>query len=87
MSGMSGSDGNCLEEPQPFLYSKQVQYINKVSADKESFEFVVTQHLRMSGVYWGLTAMCLLGRDIKTEMGSDAIVEWVLSCQDAASGG
>lgn len=70
-----------------FLEGKHLSYIKKVSNDKESFEYVVTQHLRMSGVYWGLTAMCLLGGDIKSEMNSDAIVEWVLSCQDELNGG
>ena len=64
-----------------FHDDKHANYIKKVSNDKDSFEFVVTQHLRMSGVYWGLTAMCVLGRDLKSEMDSDVIVEWVLSCQ------
>ena len=39
----------------------------------------------MSGVYWGLSAMALMGRE--HEMGTDEIVEWVLSCQDRESGG
>lgn len=70
----------------PFFNSKQVAYIKKVSSDKVSFEFVVTQHLRMSGVYWGLTAMSLLGKDLRTEMLTDEIVDWVMTCQDSSGG-
>lgn len=76
-----------FDEKNKFLKEDHVSYIKKVSSDKQSFEFVVTQHLRMSGVYWGLTAMSILGRDLKSEMDYDAIVEWVLSCQDAETGG
>ena len=53
-------------EPLPnFDVLKTVEHIKKVSADTSSFEFVVTAHLRMSGVYWGLAAMSLLGRDLQ----------------------
>ena len=40
----------------------------------------------MSGVYWGLTAMSLLGRDLKAEMGSDKLIAWVLQCQHPSGG-
>lgn len=70
-----------------FLEEKHVSYVKKISTDKESFEFVVTQHLRMSGVYWGLTALSLLGIDIDKELNGPEIVEWVSSCQDKELGG
>jgi len=38
----------------------------------------------MSGVYWGLTAMHLLGK--LDMMDRDAILEWVLSCQKEDGG-
>ncbi len=55
--------------------------------NKESFEFYATEHFRMSGVYWGLTAMQLLGK--LDMMDNDAILAWVLSCQreDGGFGG
>jgi len=70
-----------------FDLERTIASIKKVSADTTSFEFVVTAHLRMSGVYWGLTAMALLGKDLKTEMNSDDIVEWVMTCFDESVGG
>jgi hypothetical protein len=38
----------------------------------------------MSGMYWGLTAMALLGR--LEEMDTDAVAQWVLTCQKQGGG-
>ena len=53
----------------------------------ESFQFVVTQHLRMSGIYWGLTALSIMGKDLSQEMDMEGIIEWVLKCEDSETGG
>lgn len=42
-------------------------------------ESVLTEYLRMSGVYWGITCLDLLGT--LDSMDADAIVAWVLRCQ------
>mmetsp|Transcript_12430 Transcript_12430/g.12515 ORF Transcript_12430/g.12515 Transcript_12430/m.12515 type:complete len:352 (+) Transcript_12430:216-1271(+) len=70
-----------------FIEEAHVSYIKKIANDKESFEFIVTEHLRMSGVYWALTAMSLLGKNIFQELDADEIVQWVLKCQDETTGG
>ncbi len=75
------------DETIVFATEKHIEYIRKVSSDKESFEYLVTQHLRMSGVYWGLTASSLLGLDIKNESSFDGMIDWVMQCQDHESGG
>ena len=36
-------------------------YILRVSSDTDSFEFQVSEHLRLSGVCWGACALHLLG--------------------------
>lgn len=71
----------------PFLGLLHGTYVKRVSEDKSSLEFVVSEYLRMSGVYWGLTAMSLLGQDLHAEMRADEIVDWVLECYHADSGG
>jgi geranylgeranyl transferase type-2 subunit beta len=76
-----------MSESIEFFESKHVEYIKKVSNDRESFQYVVTQHLRMSGVYWGSTAMSILGKDIMSEMDGPGIVAWVLKCEDPKTGG
>ena len=70
-----------------FCTNKHLGYIRNLSADTESFEYVVTQHLRMSGVYWGLTATALLGNDLKSEPSYAGMVDWIMSCQDKTTGG
>eukprot|EP00878_Enallax_costatus_P025701 GHUV01027521.1.p1 GENE.GHUV01027521.1~~GHUV01027521.1.p1 ORF type:complete len:106 (+),score=18.07 GHUV01027521.1:188-505(+) len=60
------------------LVDKHAAYIASFSniwegADK--LEHVATEHFWMSGMYWGLTAMDLMGR--LHEMDTARIVEWV----------
>lgn len=38
------------------------------------------EHLRMSGAYWGLTALDIMKR--LDEISIDEIVPWILKCQD-----
>jgi geranylgeranyl transferase type-2 subunit beta len=71
----------------PFCTQLHLGYIRKVSSDTESFEYLVTQHLRMSGVYWGLTSLSLLGIDLKQEPSYVGMVDWIVKCQDVNSGG
>ena len=66
------------ETTQNFYAEKHAAYVSKVANDTSSFEFVVSQHFRMSGVYWGLTALSVLGIDIKKEMDKSGIVCYLL---------
>ena len=70
-----------------FCGSKHGEYVVRVSRDKESLEYAVSEYLRMSGIYWGLTAMCVLDRDLAVDMGSSEIVDWVMNCYHSDSGG
>ncbi len=54
-------------------------YIASLQSKKASFEYAATEHLRMSAIYWGLTAMDLMGA--KEMMACDEIVSWVMKCQ------
>ena len=59
-------------------------YIKRVSSDVESFEFAVSEHLRMSGVYWGACALHLL--DALGDLDRDLVVNFVLSCRHDCGG-
>jgi geranylgeranyl transferase type-2 subunit beta len=50
----------------------------------DKIEFVATEHFWMSGMYWGLSALHLLGREGDVE--EEAIVSWVLSCRHVTGG-
>lgn len=45
----------------------------------------MTEFLRMSGVYWGVTALDLLGH--LSKLNKDEIIDFIKKCQCAVSGG
>ena len=47
-------------------------------------EYWLTEHLRLNGVYWGLTALCLLGNP--DALPRDKTIDFVLSCQQDNGG-
>lgn len=59
-------------------------FVKRQSEDKDTIEYVLTEHLRLSGVYWGLTGMRLMGR--LDDMDGEAIVEWVMKCRHDCGG-
>lgn len=76
-----------------FLHEAHVRYIERVSQDTNAFEYLITEHLRMSGVYWGVTAMAVLGAPTHELRASQALriggvplADWVVSCQHEGGG-
>ncbi|KAI3991027.1 hypothetical protein MKX01_016568, partial [Papaver californicum] len=63
---------------------KHVQYIISIEKKKDSYEAVLMEHLRMSGAYWGLTTLDLLGK--LGVVDRDEIVSWVMQCQHESGG-
>lgn len=51
---------------------------------KDSFEYYASEHFRMSGIYWGLTALHLLNRE--EELPTEPLLAWVMSCQRSSGG-
>lgn len=67
------------------LKQKHIEYIESLDKRKEDYEYWLSEHLRLNGVYWGLTALCIL--DSKKSFDKDEVVKFVLSCWDARTGG
>jgi geranylgeranyl transferase type-2 subunit beta len=83
-----------------FHRDRHLAYIAGLAAKMDhpsSYEGAVTEHLRMSGIYWTITALSLLVSSeeadqilgITTSPSPDrpSIVEWVLKCYDKSTGG
>jgi geranylgeranyl transferase type-2 subunit beta len=51
---------------------------------KDELEYWLTEHLRLSGLYWGLTALHLLGH--AEALPRRETIEYVLSCQHENGG-
>jgi len=90
----------------PFYRSSHLRYIRRLANKLDSpssYEGAVTEHLRMSGIYWTYTALSLLvsPSEANTILGvhpsstdssseeeaRSSIVDWVLKCFHAKSGG
>ena len=84
---------------EPFYDALHLKYITTLGEKLDSpssYEGALTEHLRMSGVYWSLGALSLLRppEDVDSLMGltsslgdRPAIVDWVFACYDARTGG
>lgn len=70
--------------PRAFDVELHVKYLVGLKNQKEDFESCMIEHMRLSGMYWGVGAMALLGRE--AEMGPEEVVAWVLQCQHADGG-
>jgi geranylgeranyl transferase type-2 subunit beta len=72
------ADATAVEEKPlpPFYNGLHQKYIRELGEKVESYEYQVTEHLRVSGIYWGFTAMSLLSS--KEDMNPKSIVEWVM---------
>jgi len=61
-----------------------VKYIQSLDSRKDEYEYWLTEHLRLNGVYWGLTALHLL--KMPEALPRDATIDFVLSCQHENGG-
>ncbi|KAL4811104.1 terpenoid cyclases/protein prenyltransferase alpha-alpha toroid [Aspergillus unguis] len=64
---------------QKLCLEKHIDYIKKLDSRKDELEYWLTEHLRLNGVYWGLTALHLLG--CPEGLPRDKSIDFVLSCQ------
>ena len=67
------------------LKAKHIHYIEALDKKQESYEYWLTEHLRLNGVYWGLTALCLL--DAKETFNKNEVIDFVMKCYVEATGG
>lgn len=73
------------DAPTVLLIKKHIEFLKDYGKDENQFEFGMTDYLRVSGMYWGLTALALL--DQSHSVPQCDLIEFVQSCQDANSGG
>lgn len=79
------------------LHVRYIQNLDKVSpsvatlgpggeltVQKKDLAYHLTEHLRVNGVYWGLTALCIMGH--QDALPRDEMVDYILSCWDDEAG-
>ena len=64
---------------------RHISYIKSLDSKKQDYEYWLSEHLRLNGVYWGLTALCVLSA--KDTFDKKEVVEFVEKCWDSKTGG
>jgi geranylgeranyl transferase type-2 subunit beta len=64
--------------------SAHVSYIQSLDTRRDELEYWLTEHLRLNGLYWGLTALHLLGHP--NALPREETIAFVLSCQGENGG-
>ncbi|KAL1760635.1 terpenoid cyclases/protein prenyltransferase alpha-alpha toroid [Schizophyllum commune] len=73
-----------MATPQPLLTDLHVKYIQRLGKSKDDLAYHLTAHLRLNAIYWGLTALFVMGRP--DALDRDELIEFVLSCWDEEAG-
>lgn len=50
--------------PKELLLQKHIQYLTNYAANKDGYEQIMVEYLRMNGMYWGLTALHLMKHNL-----------------------
>ncbi|KAJ1887966.1 Rab geranylgeranyltransferase [Kickxella alabastrina] len=66
------------------LVDKHVEYIKSLDKRHDEIEYWMSEHLRISGIYWGLVSLHLLGK--QDALDRQGIIEYVLKCQNSDGG-
>ncbi|XP_016402891.1 geranylgeranyl transferase type-2 subunit beta-like, partial [Sinocyclocheilus rhinocerous] len=72
------------DAPNTLLLDKHADYIAAYGSKKDDYEYTLSEYLRMSGIYWGLTVMDLMGQ--LSRMNHEEIIEFIKSCQHDCGG-
>ncbi|KAH8111599.1 terpenoid cyclases/Protein prenyltransferase [Phellopilus nigrolimitatus] len=62
------------------LTTLHVKYIQSLDNRKDDLAYHLTTHLRLNGIYWGLTALCIMGR--QDALPREEMIEFVMNCWD-----
>ncbi|KAI1368750.1 terpenoid cyclases/protein prenyltransferase alpha-alpha toroid [Xylaria arbuscula] len=73
-----------LPEELQLATAQHVKYIQSLDSRKEEYDYWLTEHLRLNGLYWGLTALHLLRHP--DALPRDETIDFVLSCQHKNGG-
>ncbi|EJD35635.1 rab geranylgeranyltransferase [Auricularia subglabra TFB-10046 SS5] len=66
------------------LVDKHVAYIQALAKNKDDLAYHLTTHLRLNAIYWGITALHILGRT--DALDRNDVVDFVMSCWDDEAG-
>uniref|UniRef100_A0A673BEI5 Geranylgeranyl transferase type II subunit beta n=1 Tax=Sphaeramia orbicularis TaxID=375764 RepID=A0A673BEI5_9TELE len=72
------------DAPSSLLLDKHADYIAAYGSKKDDYEYTLSEYLRMSGIYWGLTVMDLMSQ--LPRMNRAEIIDFIKACQHECGG-
>ncbi|RLU17523.1 hypothetical protein DMN91_009758 [Ooceraea biroi] len=72
------------EEIPELLIEKHVNYLLSYGTKKDDYNYHQTEHIKMSGIYWGLTALDLMGALERAN--KEDMLEFIGRCQNESGG-
>lgn len=82
---MAAASTSTLDPTRHLLVPLHVAFVEALDKKRDSLAYHFTTHLRMNGVYWGLTALEILGRP--EVLDRQALIGFVFSCWNEETGG
>ncbi|GLV35980.1 Rab geranylgeranyltransferase subunit beta [Carabus blaptoides fortunei] len=73
------------EHPRELMLKKNGDFIANYGTAEDNYLYGMTDYLRMSGIYWSLTALDIMGQGDR--LNQSDITEFIKQCQDSESGG
>lgn len=73
------------EYPKELLTSKNTDFLVNYGTKEDNYMYGMTDYLRMSGIYWSLTALDLMSQ--AQQLNQSDIIDFIKQCQDPDSGG
>lgn len=81
----SNVDANNEKNSTDLHFWKHVEYIENHGKDQDDYEYCMTEFLRMSGIYWGVTALDIMNQLDRLDRTS--IIDFIRRCQCPVTGG
>lgn len=82
--GRGGTSPNSRPDELTLVIDQHVRYIQQLDTRKDELQYWMTEHLRLNGVFWGLTALHLMGHP--EALPRDQTIKFVLECQNEDGG-
>ncbi|GAC99820.1 hypothetical protein PHSY_007423 [Pseudozyma hubeiensis SY62] len=84
-STSAAASTSTMDASRRLLIPLHIAFVEALDKKRDSLAYHFTTHLRMNGVYWGLTALEILGRP--EVLDRQALIDFVFSCWDEDAGG
>lgn len=67
------------DAPQELLFDQHLEFLLKYGKDKDDYDYVMSEFLRINGVYWVLTAVEIMGKGSELDRDGVSVISSQMS--------